>query len=649
MRPKITSLLFTPTVAILKKIKYPLGLGMVAYIVYQIGWNHIVTALNHCTPKTFLLPLIPLFIASLLRIRKLNLLAKHRKDGTNLQIFLASRFGCIMNGFGYFLPVCLTDLHKLETLNILIVDKIIEILSTLFLGSLASFWLFSVERQKIYLPIAVVLFSLSGILGILIRCDFPLSAGQKSGLSRLLNHLAQYRTTFKKHPGLSLHFYLLTLIATSCDFLFVWLIFKMLALPIAYPVVPVIWATSGIIGFLTLLPAGPTEYSVVFLYRLLANVRPADTAVTIILSKIIMLLNLLIFLGWHLFPKRVGLKPENSAHAWQKPVILVGTSQAVDLLARSIATETHTIYRIVGIIQEEGSRLSGNIFPVLGDFEALEETITAHRVKEVFIAQSGLSREKSLDLINRIRPLVHHVSVMPDLFDIPVENIKLETLPTKKVVFLKIMNKLANRWNLLYKRSFDIFCGFFLLFLITPLMLLIIIMVKLDSPGPVFYIDKRIGRNKREFRCYKFRTMQMNNEEILNHFLLTNLEARNEWHRFAKLKTYDPRLTRLGRTLRRFSLDELPQLFNVLKGEMSLVGPRPYLPRERDRMGRFIHTITETTPGITGLWQVSGRNELDFQERLSMDSWYVRNWSFRLDLVLLVNTFKILIEGRGAY
>jgi len=143
--------------------------------------------------------------------------------------------------------------------------------------------------------------------------------------------------------------------------------------------------------------------------------------------------------------------------------------------------------------------------------------------------------------------------------------------------------------------------------------------------------------------------MYLNSDEILQEFLEKNPEAKKEWDKYKKLKSYDPRVTKIGKFLRATSLDELPQIFNVLKGDMSLVGLRPYLPREISDMGEYKDIILLTRPGITGLWQISGRNELTFQDRLKLDTWYVLNWSLWLDIVILFKTIKVVLKREGAY
>ncbi|HJG03885.1 MAG TPA: sugar transferase, partial [Megamonas funiformis] len=166
--------------------------------------------------------------------------------------------------------------------------------------------------------------------------------------------------------------------------------------------------------------------------------------------------------------------------------------------------------------------------------------------------------------------------------------------------------------------------------------------------GPVFFNAKRIGKNGKLFKCYKFRSMYQNADELLIKHLNNNPELKDQWNKFQKLKGNDIRVTKIGFFIRKYSLDELPQIFNVLKGDMSLVGPRPYLPREKELMNSFYNIIITTLPGITGYWQVSGRSNVTFKKRLEMDNWYIRNWSIWIDIIFLIKTIKVVFCSKGA-
>jgi Undecaprenyl-phosphate galactose phosphotransferase WbaP len=208
---------------------------------------------------------------------------------------------------------------------------------------------------------------------------------------------------------------------------------------------------------------------------------------------------------------------------------------------------------------------------------------------------------------------------------------------------------LTSPWNLALKRVFDLVVATAATVLMAPGLALIAIAIRLDSPGPVFFLQERLGHGRRAFRCVKFRTMYIDADGRLRAYLAHHPESRAEWEQFAKLRSFDPRVTRVGRVLRRISLDEIPQLVNVFRKQMSLVGPRPYLPSETCRMSEFAETILRTPPGITGLWQVSGRNKLTFDQRLQLDDYYVRNWSLWMDVVVLVRTIGAVMRRDGAY
>jgi lipopolysaccharide/colanic/teichoic acid biosynthesis glycosyltransferase len=199
-----------------------------------------------------------------------------------------------------------------------------------------------------------------------------------------------------------------------------------------------------------------------------------------------------------------------------------------------------------------------------------------------------------------------------------------------------------------YKRIFDVAAALLFLVLGWPLLLLVAILIKLDTPGPVIFRQVRIGKGGKPFSMLKFRTMQEGGDELLAEHLSHNPALKLSYEQYQKLKD-DPRLTRAGQSLRRLSLDELPQLWNVIKGEMSLVGPRPFLPEQKALYGVTIGGYVQALPGITGLWQVSGRNQLSFYERARLDEYYLEHRSFNLDLRILWRTVWIVMTGRGAY
>lgn len=193
------------------------------------------------------------------------------------------------------------------------------------------------------------------------------------------------------------------------------------------------------------------------------------------------------------------------------------------------------------------------------------------------------------------------------------------------------------------QRCFNIVFSLCALVLFSPVLLFCVIWIKLDSKGPIFYLKDRCGLHGRTFLCYKFRTMVQNGDALLPDWFEKHPEDLVIWQVYKKIRGNDPRVTRAGKFLRQYSLDELPQFFNVLKGDMAVVGPRPYLPRELPEMGRKAEKIFSVRPGITGYWQVFGHNDTSFNRRLAMDLWYIKNKSFCLDARILLKTpFQML-------
>lgn len=210
----------------------------------------------------------------------------------------------------------------------------------------------------------------------------------------------------------------------------------------------------------------------------------------------------------------------------------------------------------------------------------------------------------------------------------------------------------VKKQNIAYKivkRFVDIVAGIVGIALLIPIMIVVEVLriVKKENDGPLFYTQLRIGKKGKQFKMYKFRSMCMNADERLKEYLQENEEARKEYKKYKKLKE-DPRITKVGRVLRATSLDEFPQFINVLKGDMSLVGPRPYLPREQKEMGEYYIAITKIKPGITGPWQIRGRSKITFEDRLKMDFEYANKRSFAMDVKILFKTFTKVIDKDGA-
>lgn len=255
--------------------------------------------------------------------------------------------------------------------------------------------------------------------------------------------------------------------------------------------------------------------------------------------------------------------------------------------------------------------------------------------------------ENYWDIFLKLQRRKRKVYILEEKQEFPPMVYKLHLKIGENIIALEYENKLLDNVNLALKRIIDYSLSIILLPIVVPLMLVIALVIKIDSPGPVFFYHERIGKGGKKFKCIKFRTMFIDADERLKKILEEDEEKKREWETFRKLKN-DPRITRVGKFLRKTSLDELPQIINVLKGDMSFVGPRPVTKEELEQYyGKFKDYYLSVYPGITGLWQVSGRNKLSYRERVYLDVWYVLNWSIWLDLVILVKTVKEIFKPSG--
>ncbi|WP_447907942.1 undecaprenyl-phosphate galactose phosphotransferase WbaP [Serratia fonticola] len=239
------------------------------------------------------------------------------------------------------------------------------------------------------------------------------------------------------------------------------------------------------------------------------------------------------------------------------------------------------------------------------------------------------------------------VSVIPTLRGVPLYGTDMSFIFSHEVMILRVNNNLAKRTSRFLKRSFDLFGSISIIFLLSPVLALLTYLVSKDG-GNAIYGHERIGQDGRKFKCLKFRSMVINSQEVLQQLLENDDDAKTEWEKDFKLKN-DPRITLIGKFIRKTSLDELPQLFNVLKGEMSLVGPRPVIEAELERYAGDVDYYLMAKPGMTGLWQVSGRNDVDYETRVYFDAWYVKNWSLWNDIAILFKTINVVLKRDGAY
>ena len=209
-------------------------------------------------------------------------------------------------------------------------------------------------------------------------------------------------------------------------------------------------------------------------------------------------------------------------------------------------------------------------------------------------------------------------------------------------------HNLTKRFSLFWKRFIDLFLLLISSPITIPVVLIVSLAIKISSPGPVFYGHKRTGRNGREFKCWKFRSMVIDADKQLEKILAENPQMRAEWEKDRKF-TNDPRVTKIGKILRKTSIDEIPQFFNILTGEMSFIGPRPVTEPELKKYGNKAEFILSVQPGLSGMWQISGRSDTGYEERVTLDSYYIQNWSVWLDIWIIIKTVYVVLRGKGAY
>jgi exopolysaccharide biosynthesis polyprenyl glycosylphosphotransferase len=253
------------------------------------------------------------------------------------------------------------------------------------------------------------------------------------------------------------------------------------------------------------------------------------------------------------------------------------------------------------------------------------------------------------DTVKRIKGDARNVVLVTDIYGLSFMNTEIKSFLSENIALITSSNGLLAPEKMAIKRAFDLIASLFLFVFFIPFFLLAALAIRIESKGPIFFRHKRCGKNMGQFDMLKFRTMHPDADGMLERYISRNQEARQDWQEKNKLKD-DPRVTRLGKILRKTSLDELPQLLNVIRGEMSLVGPRP---DTRDALANFHEQYSEiyktVKPGITGLWQVSGRSDVNYTKRVKLDYLYVLNWSLWLDLVIILKTAKAIITGKGAY
>jgi exopolysaccharide biosynthesis polyprenyl glycosylphosphotransferase len=337
-------------------------------------------------------------------------------------------------------------------------------------------------------------------------------------------------------------------------------------------------------------------------------------------------------------------------------VIIVGAGETGLQFARLARLTMNHVYEIVGFVDDDPAKKGKRIddIPVLGTTEEIERIGEEGEIERIFVAVRGLHEDRMIDLISRCMRAKVPVKMVADQFQLFASDATIERVDG--VPTLGVRETPMRGVSYLVKRVFDFVVAALLLFLLLPLFGILALLIKAFSPGPVFFRQTRAGQGGAPFQFFKFRTMRADTDDKIHREYATNFisgrdlnlgEAGGEKQVYKM--TRDPRITRVGSVLRKTSLDELPQLYNVLKGEMSLVGPRPPIVYELQYYKEWHKRRLDAKPGLTGLWQVSGRSEVPFNEMVLLDLYYIDHWSLKLDFEILLRTIPVILFGKGAY
>lgn len=344
-----------------------------------------------------------------------------------------------------------------------------------------------------------------------------------------------------------------------------------------------------------------------------------------------------------------------------QPYVLVGNCSQVLETIRALESESLMGFRLVAVLttektvqspfNPESCRYAGKSIPVFTVTKALEDFIsTPSHLRVVFVlGEHGNGPLKSL--AQRVALRRDDVYLVPAIVGLPLYGMEMYNFFSHEVLLLRARNNLNRRGVRTIKRLFDIVASASLLVLIAPLLAVVALRIRTESGGSggsIVFTQHRVGYDGSTFPIFKFRSMVPDADKVLDDWKTANPELWQQYVQSNFKLAEDPRVTRVGRWIRRTSIDELPQLFNVLRGDMSLVGPRPLLPRELEHYGADIDVYHNVRPGITGLWQVSGRSNTSFAHRVAMDRWYIRNWALWLDLVILIKTIRVVFAAEGA-
>ena len=325
-------------------------------------------------------------------------------------------------------------------------------------------------------------------------------------------------------------------------------------------------------------------------------------------------------------------------------LLIVGAGELGRAIMRNVVAQPELGYQIMGFVDDAPNVAGTSIgrFEWLGPVAKVGHILHDAQIDDVIVTLPWYSRDLIMHVLQTCEAQGVRARIVPDMFQLRLNQVHLDSINGIPLIGVRETN--IRGWNRAVKRALDVGLAALALVVASPLMALVALAIKLDSPGPILLRQTRVGLNGKLFTVYKFRSMRVGADKELS-----RLQAQNEAQGPIFKMRHDPRRTRVGRFIRKTSLDELPQFLNVLKGDMSLVGPRPPIPTEVEKYDDWHRRRLEVSPGITGLWQVSGRSQLTFDEMVMLDLYYAENWSLALDLKILLRTIPTVLLGTGAY
>lgn len=417
---------------------------------------------------------------------------------------------------------------------------------------------------------------------------------------------------------------------------------------VAIPIWLVIFAVKGLYQRKNIL-GGTREYEILFnstVLGMLVIISLGFLVPSVILARgwviLAWILAFLFTASGRFISRRIVYALRKTGH-FQEPALIIGANEEGQLLADQLNNWRTAGVRVVGYVDDEHCCTLSNHLQWMGRLDELDKIVEKNGIGEIILVTSALTQEQILALFRKFgtRPEIN-LRLTSGLYEIISTGMEIKE---DGLVPMMTVNKVRmTGMDQTLKLLMDYAIASLALIFLLPVFGLIALLIKLDSPGPVIYRRRVMGVNGREFDAFKFRTMRTDGDEIL----AKNPELMKEYLENFKLKE-DPRITRLGHFLRKTSLDEFPQLLNVLRNEMSIVGPRMICPQELAKYDQWDINLLTVKPGITGLWQVRGRSEVSYEERVRMDMLYIRNWTIWLDIQLLIQTIPAVLSRRGAY